>query len=240
VDIGSVLSEAWSLYTRFLLRFFLTAFAVFVVLDLFSALADVAADDSFLAGLFWSVLAAIVGIVGLFLVQAALLEVVRDVRDGRADRGLGETYSAVWPRVPALIAASVIAAVVIGIGLLLLIVPGLYLLTIWSMIAAVIVLEGRSAGESFSRSHELVRGNGWNVFGLIVVVFIIVAVASGLIRLVFAWLPDFLDAWIGALVAHSLTIPFAAAALATAYFQLIQVPPAPPAPPEPPAPPASA
>jgi hypothetical protein len=235
VDIGSVLSEAWSLYTRFLLRFFLTAFAVFVVLDLFSALADVAADDSFLAGLFWSVLAAIVGIVGLFLVQAALLEVVRDVRDGRADRGLGETYSAVWPRVPALIAASVIAAVVIGIGLLLLIVPGLYLLTIWSMIAAVIVLEGRSAGESFSRSHELVRGNGWNVFGLIVVVFIIVAVASGLIRLVFAWLPDFLDAWIGALVAHSLTIPFAAAALATAYFQLIQVPPAPPAPPEPPA-----
>jgi hypothetical protein len=234
VDIGAVLSEAWSIYTRFLLRFFLTAFAVFVVLDLFSALADVAAEDSFLAGLLWSVLAAIVGIVGLFLVEAALLETVRDVRDGRADRGLGETYSAVWPRVPALIAASVIAAVVIGIGLLLLIVPGLYLLTIWSMIAAVIVLEGRSAGESFSRSHELVRGNGWNVFGLIIIVFIIVAVASGLIRLVFAWLPDFLDAWIGSLVAHSLTIPFAAAALATAYFQLTKEPPAPPIP-EPPA-----
>jgi hypothetical protein len=230
VDISSVLSEAWGLYTRFLLRFFLTAFAVFLVLDLFSALADVAAEDSFLAGLFWSVLAAIVGIVGLFLVQAALLEVVRDVRDGRADRGLGETYSAVWPRVPALIAAGVIAAVAIGIGLLLLIVPGLYLLTIWSMIAAVIVLEGRSAGESFSRSHDIVRGNGWNVFGLIVVVFIIVVVAAGLIRLVFAWLPDFLDAWIGALVAHSLTIPFAAAVLATAYFQLTAKPPAPPEP----------
>ncbi len=233
MDIGSVLSEAWSLYTRFLLRFFLTAFAVFLVLDLFSALADVAAEDSFLAGLFWSVLAAVVGIVGLFLVQAALLELVRDVRDGRADRGLGETYSAVWPRVPALIAAGVIAAVAIGIGLLLLIVPGLYLLTIWSMLAPVIVLEGRSAGESFSRSHDIVRGNGWNVFGLIVIVFILVAVASGLIRLVFAWLPDFLDAWIGALVAHSLTIPFAAAALATAYFQLTKAEP--PAPPEPPA-----
>src|SRR4029453_2308518 len=122
-------------------------------------------------------------IVGLFLVEAALLEVARDVRDGRADRGLGETYSAVWPRVPALIAASVIAAVVIGIGLLLLIVPGLYLLTIWSMIPAVVVLEGRSAGDSFSRSHEIVRGNGWNVFGLIVIVFIIVAVTSTVIRL---------------------------------------------------------
>jgi hypothetical protein len=231
VDISSVLSEAWSLYTRFLLRFFLTAFAVFLVLDLFSALADVAVEDSFLAGLVWSVLAAVVGIVGFFLVQAALLELVRDVRDGRADRGLGETYSAVWPRVPALIAAGVIAAVAIGIGLLLLIVPGLYLLTIWSMLAPVIVLEGRSAGESFSRSHDIVRGNGWNVFGLIVIVFIVVAVASGLIRLVFAWLPDLLDAWIGALVAHSLTIPFGAAALACAYFQLTKEPQAPEPPP---------
>jgi hypothetical protein len=235
MDIGAVLGEAWSLYTRFLARFFLTAFAVFVVLDLVSALADAAAEDSFLAGLFWSVIAAVIGIVGLFLVQGALLEVVRDVRDGRADRGLAETYRAVWPRVPALIAAGVIAAVAIGIGLLLLIVPGLYLLTIWSMIAAVIVLEGRSAGESFSRSHEIVRGNGWNVLGLIIVVFILVAVASGVIRLIFAPLPDFFDAWLGALVAHSLTIPFAAAALATAYFQLTSAPTEKPTAPPPPA-----
>jgi hypothetical protein len=235
MDIGAVLGEAWRLYTRFLARFFLTAFAVFVVLDLVSALADAAAEDSFAAGLFCSVIAAVIGIVGLFLVQGALLEVVRDVRDGRADRDIAETYRAVWPRVPALIAAGVIAAVAIGIGLLLLIVPGLYLLTIWSMIAAVIVLEGRSAGESFSRSHDIVRGNGWNVFGLIIVVFILVAVASGVIRLIFAPLPDFLDAWLGALVAHSLTIPFAAAALATAYFQLTTAAPAevPTAPPPP-------
>jgi hypothetical protein len=235
MDIGAVLSEAWSLYTRFLARFFLTALAVFIVLDLFSALADAAAEDSFLAGLFWSVIASVVVVIGLFLVTGALLEVVRDVRDGRADRGVGETFSAVWPRVPALIAAGVIAAVAIGIGLLLLIVPGLYLLTIWSMIAAVIVLEGRSAGDSFSRSHEIVRGNGWNMFGLIVVVVIIVAVASTVIRLIFAPLPDFLDAWIGSLVAHSLTIPFAAAALATAYFHLTK-----PAQTEAPVPPASA
>jgi hypothetical protein len=235
MDIGVVLREAWSLYTRFLARFFLTALAVFAVLDLLSALADSAAEDSFLAGLFWSVIAATVGVVGFFLVQAGLLELVRDVRDGRADRGVAETYRAVWPRLPALIAAGVIAAVAIGIGLLLLIVPGLYLLTIWSMIAPVIVLEGRSAGESFSRSHDIVRGNGWNMLGLIIVVFILVAVASGLIRLIFAPLPDFLDAWLGGLVAHSLTIPFAAAALATAYFQLTSAEPAeaPPSPPPP-------
>jgi hypothetical protein len=226
MDIGDVLKEAWSLYKRFLWQFFLTALVVFAVLDLLSALADQAAGDSVGAALFWGLVAAIVGIVGFFWVQGALVETVRDVRDGRVDRGIGETYRAVQPRLPALIAAGILAGLGIGLGLLLLIIPGLFLLTIWSMLVPVIVLEGRSAGESFGRSREIVRGRGWSVFGLIVVTFLIVAIASGVIRLVFAPLPDFLDAWLGALVAHSLTIPFAAAALTTAYFRLTATEPA--------------
>jgi hypothetical protein len=65
-----------------------------------------------------------------------------------------------------------------------------------------------------------VRGNGWAVFGLILITFITIAIASAIIRLIFAPLPDFLAAWLGSLVAHSLTVPFAAAALTTAYFKL--------------------
>jgi len=135
MEIGGVLSEAWGLYKRFLWQFFLTAAAVFAVLDLISALAARAASDSVLSGLLWSVVAIVVGVVGYFWVQAALVELVRDVRDGRADRTIGETYRAVQPRLPAVIAAGVLAAIAIGIGFLLLIAPGLFLLTIcrcWS------------------------------------------------------------------------------------------------------------
>jgi hypothetical protein len=220
MDIGDVLSEAWSLYKRFLWKFFLTALAVFAVLDLLSALAAAASGDSVGAGVFWWLIAAVISVVGYFWVQGALVELVQDVRDGRADRTIGETYAAVRPRLPALIAAGVLAAIGIAFGLLLLIVPGLFLLTIWSMLVPVIVLEGRAAGESFTRSREVVRGNGWSVFVLIFVTFLLVLIAQALIRLVFAPLPDFLDAWLGSLVAHSLTIPFAAAALTTAYFRL--------------------
>jgi hypothetical protein len=220
VDIGTVLNESWALYKRFLWQFFLTAFVVFVALDLLSALAAAAAGDGVAAGLFWATVAFTIGIVGYFWVQAALVELVHDVRDGRADRTVGETYRAVQPRLPAVIAAGVLAAIGIGVGILLLIVPGLFLLTIWSMLVPVIVIEGRAAGESFTRSREVVRGNGWSVFGLIIITFLLVGIASAVIRLVFAPLPDFLDAWIGSLVAHSLTIPFAAATLTTAYFHL--------------------
>ena len=218
--IGEVLGEAWSLYKRFLWQFFLTAFVVFAVLDLLSALADAAASDSVASGLFWGLVAVVVGIVGYFWVQAALVELVRDVRDGRADRSVGETYAAVRDRVPAVVVGGILAAIGIGIGLILLIIPGLYLLTIWSMLIPVIVIERRPAGEAFTRSREIVRGHGWSVFGLIILTFLIVAIASGVIRLVFLPLPDFLDAWLGSLVAHSLTVPFAVAALTTAYFRL--------------------
>ena len=220
MTVGGVLGEAWSLYKRFIGRFFLTALIVFAVLDLISALADQAASDTWSSALLWGLIAALVSVVGYFWVQAALVETVHDVRDGRADRTIGETYRAVQPQLPAVVIAGILAAIGITIGFILLIIPGLFLLTIWSMVIPVIVLERRSTGEAFTRSREVVRGHGWSVFGLVIVTFLIVAIASGVIRAIFAPLPDFLDAWLGGLVAHSVTVPFAAAALTTAYFAL--------------------
>ncbi len=219
--IGDVLGEAWALYKRFLGRFFLTALLVFVVLDLLSGVAGYAAGGGITAGLFWALVAATVTVVGYFWVQTTLVETVNDVRDGRADRSIGETFKSVQPQLPTAIGAGLLAAIGIGFGLVLLIVPGLYLLTIWSMLIPVIVLERRKVGEAFTRSREIVRGNGWNVFGLVVVTVLIVGVVSAVIRLVFTPLPAFLEGWLGSLVVHSLTIPFVAATLTTAYFHLV-------------------
>src|SRR3954468_2756462 len=220
MTIGGVLSEAWALYKRFFGRFFLTALIVFVVLDLLTGLIETLAGDGWGSQLLWGLLAAVVGIVGYFWVQAALVETVNDVRDGRADRSIGETYAAVRPRLPSVTIAGLLAGLGIGIGFILLIVPGLYLLTIWSMVIPVVVLENRSAVESFSRSREIVRGHGWAILGLSLIVFIGIGIVEGLISALFSPLPDFFDAWLGSLVGHSITVPFAAAALTTAYFAL--------------------
>ena len=58
------------------------------------------------------------------------------------------------------------------------------------------------------------------MFGLILITFLLVGISSAVIRLILSPLPGFLDNWLGSLVAHSLTVPFAAATLTTAYFQL--------------------
>jgi hypothetical protein len=222
MDIGGVLGEAWNLQKRFFKEFFLTALVVFAALDLLSALVATAVSNG--AGAIWALIALVLGVVGYFWVQAALVALVQDVRDGRADRTIVETYRAVQPKLGSVIGAGILAGLGIGIGFLLLIIPGLFLLTIWCMIVPVIVLEGRSVGEAFGRSREVVRGNGWSVFGLIIVTFLLIAVASEVIHLIFSPLPDFLDNWLGGLVAHSLTVPFTAAVLTTAYFRLTSAP----------------
>jgi hypothetical protein len=224
-EVGGILSDAWSLYKRFFVRFVTVAAIVYVVLGLVQALVAVATEGGgILTAFVWAVLGAIIGLVGYFLVQGALVEAVRDVRDGRADEEIGDLFRAVQPRLPALIVAGVLAAIGIGIGFLLLIVPGLFLLTRWFLIIPVIVLEGRSAGESFGRSSELVKGNGWSVLGLIVVTVIVIGIAGaivgGIIAVLIGFLPTFLVQWVSNIIVMSLTVPFVALAWTLAYFRL--------------------
>jgi hypothetical protein len=90
----------------------------------------------------------------------------------------------------------------------------LFLLTIWAVIAPVIVVERPGVFPAFGRSRELVRGNGWQVFGAIAVAFVIVllgsiffgaiaeAISNGpIVRIVFSALASTITAPVSALVA---------------------------------------
>ncbi len=221
MSIGDVLNEALDLYQRFFWRFVATAAVVFVVLDLISALG--ATSDSGGARALWTLIGLVLSFIGTFWVQGALTEAVSDVRDGRADSSIGELYSRTQPRLPALIVAGLLASIGIGIGIILLIVPGLYLLTRWALITPAVVLEKKSAGEAFTRSSELTAGNRWKVLGVVVVTMLIylvgTAIVGGILR---AILPDFLGVWLGNLAVHSLTTPFLALAWTVMYFRLAQ------------------
>jgi hypothetical protein len=110
-----------------------------------------------------------------------VVNLVADIRaDGRRDLSAGEMMSMTTPVILPLIGAAILAGIGIGIGFILLIVPGLFLLTIWSVVAPAIVIERTGVIGAFGRSHELVKGDGWPVFGTIVVAFLIVAVASAI------------------------------------------------------------
>jgi hypothetical protein len=114
----------------------------------------------------------------------------------------------------------VIAGIAIGVGLVLLLVPGLLLLTIWALIAPVIVVERTGAMESFGRSRALVLGNGWQVFTVIAMVLVI-RFALAFVASALAGISDTFAAYaIADLLTSILVAPIAALAAAVMYFAL--------------------
>jgi hypothetical protein len=220
MSVGAILSESWGLYTRFFWRLVGTAAVVYVVLDLVAALLYTAGRHSTALWVIFSLLTVVVTLVGSFLVQGALVLAVQDVRDGKVDSTIGELYSRVGPRLPALIAAGVLAAIGVGIGFILLIIPGLFLITRWCLIVPTIMLEGKGAGDSFGRSNQLVKGASWPVFGVIVITGLMAGIGGRLVGAIFATIfSRFLGIWIGALIAHSIAVPFVAAAWTLMYYK---------------------
>jgi hypothetical protein len=212
----AVVREAWELYKAHWKTFIPLALVVYVILGLVTLLLVA------ILGVLGALLGALVNIVGVFWLQGALVEAVRDVRDGRQDLSIGETFRRVQPRLTAIIPAGLLAGLAIVIGLILLIVPGLFLLTIWCLIVPAIVLEGKSAGESFGRSRELVRGNGWNVFGVIIIAIAAIIVASIIVSIALFWLPDEAQGFFQSLISNTLVAPFMAVALTLTYYALVR------------------
>jgi hypothetical protein len=220
---GAIIGQAWELYKTHWRHLLPIALVVFVLVSLLALLLAVLLGwVGFAAGFF-------IAIAGIFWIQGALVVAVDDIRDGRADLSLSDTLARVRPKLNTLTLAGLLAALGIGIGLLL-IVPGLFLLTIWLLIVPAIMLEGHGVLSSFGRSRELVRGHGWNVFGVIVLT-VLVLIGVGLAFSIVDAVID--NGWVSVLLdiaSQTLTAPFIALAWTLTYYELRTLKEAVPAP----------
>jgi hypothetical protein len=175
IDIGSVISRTFSIYADQASVLLPASAVVFVAVGVISALLVVIAPVL-------TILAFVVILVGTTLFTGMVVELVADVQDGRRDATVSQLLGAATPVIGQLILVGIVAGIAIAIGFVLIIVPGLILITIWSVFAPVIVLERPGGLKALGRSRELVRGNGWQVFGVIVVLVIGVGIVSAIIE----------------------------------------------------------
>ena len=168
ISPGSVVSRIWEIYrAQFPVLFGLAVLLYAVQFVAYFLLSTSAALP--LVALFWAL---------SVLYQGMVVKLVQDVRDGRRDHSVRELVRSVEPVFWRLLGVSLLFGLGVGIGFILLIIPGLILIVIWSVVAPVMVLERPGVFAAFGRSRELVRGNGWNVFGVLVVVFVAVVAVS--------------------------------------------------------------
>lgn len=214
LDVGGTLSQIFSIYGQQAGVLLPLAFGLYLLVAIISGL--------FAGNFFLGLVAFGVGVIAATLYQGMVVSLVRDVQDGRRDSSVGQLVEETWPVVLPLIGAGILAGIGIAVGLVLIVIPGLILLTIWSVIAPVIVVERSGAIDAFGRSRAVVKGNGWQVFGVILVVFLITTIVSIVLGLIGASISDtFAMRALFSLIASTLTAPIAALAASVIYFNLI-------------------
>jgi hypothetical protein len=214
LTVGNVISEAFRHYGAHFVTLIGTAFVIFVVAGVIQGL--LRETDSWVLQL----LGALVSAVAAVLYTGFVVSLVADVRDGKRDFTVGQLLSSASNAIARLIGNGILYAIAVGIGLALLIVPGLYLITIWAVTAPAIVIERRGAIEAFGRSFDLVRGHGWTVFGAIVVAFLVLVGLAFLGALIGAAIAELVGAIVLTIIVNTIAAPFAALVSSVLFFDL--------------------
>lgn len=131
-------------------------------------------EEHFRANWHWLLLGEVVNMVGALAILNLQL--------GRGGPTVASVIVAAFALVPFYFLASILSAIIFGLGFALLILPGLYLFGRMSTLGPVMVMEDRrNPIDALQRTFETTRGYGWAVTGLI----LLVAVAATIIAFIF-------------------------------------------------------
>ena len=236
ITVGGVVNETFSIYGQNAVALLGSALVVFVIVGVAAGLLQNA------GGAVLGLLAGIIRLVGYALFTGFVVQLVQDVRDGRRDETVGDLFSSATPAILALIVFGILFGIGVGIGFVLLIIPGLILITFWCVGAPAIVIEPAGPIEAFGRSWRLVRGDAWSVFAALLVVLLIV-IAIGIVLGIIATPIGNGATVVASIISTVITAPIFALAVSVMFFDLgggrAAAAPAAPAEPPPPAAPAA-
>ncbi len=207
-----------------------TAFSVFgdrarvLVPISFAGALVVSATSALLAENAGVFVALIVDMAFLAFVTAVVMVVLRDQRERRPDSSATELMSSALPPLPAATLAASLAFVAVVVGIVFLVVPGLYLMTIWAVLLPVVVVERPGVFDAFGRARQLVRGNGWKVLGIVLLLGLILVGIGFPISFVLhrQVAGDVAPLLVNSLVS-SLISPFQALVLGVLYYRLLDI-----------------
>jgi hypothetical protein len=137
------------------------------------------------ASVFGGLIAFVIYMVLAAILQAALVRATIEDLNGQKPT-FGDAVSRGIALLLPIIGLSFLMYLGIGIGFMLLLIPGIYLAIRWSAAVPVLVHEQLGVLGSMKRSSELTKGSRWRIFGLFIIMVIaiwILQVALGLLAL---------------------------------------------------------
>lgn len=157
------------------------------------------------------------------IVTAICIYALGAISGGERPRA-GQVLVAGFEAFTPLFAAVLLAAIGIAVGLLALIVPGVFLAVRWYFVPQAVVIEGARGANALRRSGDLVQGVWWRTFGLVLLVNVAVTIPGLVLLYPFNEIARSTDdaVWemVGTAVTTSVTAPFVALFATLLYYDL--------------------
>jgi hypothetical protein len=219
LDTGRVFERIFEIYREQFTLLIPAALVLFIPVAILNGLLQTS------GGVLVGLASTAIALIATYWYQGMVVEAVVDILDGRRDHTVGSLFSSASPFLGRLIGAGLLATLIIIIGFILIIVPGLIALTFLAVVAPAVVIDRLGVTDALRRSRALVSDNAWRVFGVIVVLFLITAVISGVLSAIGGSISD--DSFVGFaladLIARVLLSPLSAIAATVMYVELRRV-----------------
>jgi hypothetical protein len=165
----------------------------------------------------------------LGLLTALIVAVIQQLLTGAITRGaagsvlgrdvdVSASYSYALSRLWGLIGLAILIGIVVGIGFILLIIPGIIFLVFLSVAIPAFVVERLGVTAAMSRSWNLVRNYWWHALGVIAVTYIITWVVGAILGAIGG--SSLVGIWLTSAIAQIITAPFMALVLVLLYVDL--------------------
>jgi hypothetical protein len=191
LSVSELLDRTFTFYRNHFVLFLGIA-ALPNLLPLVLSLALIVARPSSLNFVFLIVSTILTGF--MYFVMAALSQGATIIAVSRIQldqpASIGESFSAIRHRLGGLVLLSLNVGIRVGLGCLLLLVPGIILGLMYALAVPVFVLEERGGSASLSRSSQLTKGHRGRIF-LIYFLLIVLAVIISLV-----WQAPMTTAWV--------------------------------------------
>jgi len=197
LSVGEILSLTFNLYLSKFLQFFLPFLISGIIIGIFTYAitssfpmpTPPSATPSYeeLIAWFFALISTIIviGILSglvLWIVGTTITGVVIKNASDQIEKGtsnLGVSFNFSISKLPSLLVAQFVASILIAIGLLLFIVPGIIIAIMFSLVIPAIIVEQQGGFESLGRSRRLVSNRWLKTFALLLVLVIIVLIVNG-------------------------------------------------------------
>jgi membrane-anchored glycerophosphoryl diester phosphodiesterase (GDPDase) len=229
--IGEILRAAFQLYRRHWRTLVAIAAVVVVPLTLLQyvighwvrSLGEQMRDQVVVSTSFWAVAGAslLAALVGLLLYQVLTGAITRNIAAEVAGQNLDleQSYRFGFARLGPILVVSILVGLATLVGLIVFIIPGIYIGVRLAVSVQALVVEGKRGTEAMRRSWELVGGHWWHAAFTILIAGLITAVVNAVITAPFSAGAWFLQA-VAAAVATTVTLPYGALVGVLLYLDL--------------------